>query len=65
MSANTLQFTYDEILAAIWRAQTVDELNNIRKCAVAGNAMLNDMQTALLLKSLRTREDTIVELATL
>jgi hypothetical protein len=57
--------TYDEILAAIWRAQTVDELNNIRQCAVAGNAMLNDTQAVLLLNALRTREDTICQLATI
>jgi hypothetical protein len=56
---------YDEILAAIWRAQTVDELNNIRKCAVDGNAMLNDTQAALLLNALRNREDTIAQLATI
>jgi len=57
--------TYDEITGAIMGATTISELATIREHCIEVNPSLTDTQRALLRKSIRNRENSLLELATL
>jgi hypothetical protein len=67
MNTYIIMNTYDDILAAIMRAQFIWQLRDLDKVIVDTftASEINDNQVALLRRSITAREDAIAQLATL